>query len=541
MKRIIPLLSIVALLVCIVSCDKEELNNINDENKKEIPRTPVIEFVDLGLSAKWATCNIGAYSPEEYGNYYAWGETETKTDYSAETYKWCEGSLEKLTKYCDWHGNGLNGFVDNKSILDVEDDAAHVIWGGDWRLPTQEECEELFNNCTITWASVNGVRGFRVTSKIEGFTDRSIFIPGAGYYDSGDLLQKRSCFYLTNSSLFSIFSGGTWGTKQFGDGRTRAGGYPIRPVCSSQVSLTLNVNTLILEAGNYPSMPITVTAKSGERTVKWPLKWSSDNPKVITVDEYGLIRTIAPGTATITISCLNDSVKCPVTVVEAQKVAEAVDLGLSVKWATCNVGASSPEKCGYYYAWGETEPKETFYPSNYKWFEVDDAYDDYVYYYESNSFTIKKYNMNDNYGTIDNNITLDPEDDVAHVKWGENWRMPSESEIIELHDSCTWELTTNSGVKGYKITSNVKGYENNFIFLPVAGYSVYNYLTNVSNDAFYWGNTVYSYEYVYGSTERRYNSILATTLIINEYYIDKPGGITGGDRYCGRNVRPVCP
>ncbi|MBO7112331.1 MAG: hypothetical protein J6V75_00065, partial [Bacteroidaceae bacterium] len=129
-------------------------------------------YVDLGLSVKWATCNVGASKPEEYGDYYAWGETEPKTTYDWSTYKWCKGSSATMTKYCNNSSYGNNGFTDTKTTLDPEDDVAHVKWGGNWRMPTISEFEDLINNCTWTWTTQNGVNGYKVTSKKSGYTDR---------------------------------------------------------------------------------------------------------------------------------------------------------------------------------------------------------------------------------------------------------------------------------------------------------------------------------------------------------------------------------
>ncbi|MBR2359912.1 MAG: hypothetical protein IKA75_05765 [Bacteroidaceae bacterium] len=132
--------------------------------------------VDLGLSVKWAACNVGASSPEEYGGYYAWGETEEKSDYDWETYKWCNGSDGFMTKYCT---NSSYGAVDNKTVLDPEDDVAHVKLGGNWRMPTEEEIDELIEKCTWKWFTFNGVSG----QLIIGPNDNSIFLPAAGNFD----------------------------------------------------------------------------------------------------------------------------------------------------------------------------------------------------------------------------------------------------------------------------------------------------------------------------------------------------------------------
>ena len=150
------------------SCSEDE--TISDSKKT----SSQYEAVDLGLSVKWATHNVGASKPEEYGGYYAWGETEVKENYTWETYKWCNGSYDTMTKYCT---NSNSGTVDNKTVLDPEDDVAHVKWGGSWRMPTMAEQDELRTKCTWQWTTLNGVNGYRVT----GPNGNSIFLPAAGY------------------------------------------------------------------------------------------------------------------------------------------------------------------------------------------------------------------------------------------------------------------------------------------------------------------------------------------------------------------------
>ena len=113
------------------------------------------EWVDLGLPSGtlWATCNVGANSPEEYGDYFAWGETQPKEYYDWSTYQYCNGSHYMLTKYCPTSGYGYNGFTDNLTILLPEDDASTVNCGSDWRIPTSEEWRELFSYTTSTWST----------------------------------------------------------------------------------------------------------------------------------------------------------------------------------------------------------------------------------------------------------------------------------------------------------------------------------------------------------------------------------------------------
>lgn len=157
------------------------------------------EWVDLGLPSgtKWATTNVGANTPEGYGNHYAWGETKPKNVYNWSTYKWCKGSEDTMTKYCT---SSSNGTVDNKTTLDLSDDAAYVNWGSSWRMPTRVEQDELSNTSytTWTWTTQNSVKGYKVTSKING---NSIFLPAAGFRHYFRLNNAGSTGYYWSSSL----------------------------------------------------------------------------------------------------------------------------------------------------------------------------------------------------------------------------------------------------------------------------------------------------------------------------------------------------
>lgn len=148
--------------------------------------------IDLGLPSgtKWACCNIGANSPTEYGNYYAWGETQPKSVYNWDTYKWGyydgNGNKWRISKY---NNNSGYGTVDNKTELDLADDAAYVNWGSGWRMPLLTQLQELYNNCTIEWTTRNGVNGRLFTSNING---ASVFLPAAGYRLNGGLVNAGS-------------------------------------------------------------------------------------------------------------------------------------------------------------------------------------------------------------------------------------------------------------------------------------------------------------------------------------------------------------
>lgn len=199
------------------------------------------DYVDLGLSVKWATCNVGADKPENYGDYYAWGEIETKSDYSLSTYKYCNGELNKITKYCNISFFGNNGFTDNKTKLDLNDDVAHVKWGDNWRMPTKAEFEELLSNCTWTWSQQNGVTGYIVTSNKTGYTNRSIFLPATGYRVDTSLIQDGAWGSYFSSSLSTDYPSDAYAC-QIGlnsnltiqvtmQANGRMSGLPVRPVC----------------------------------------------------------------------------------------------------------------------------------------------------------------------------------------------------------------------------------------------------------------------------------------------------------------------
>jgi hypothetical protein len=136
-------------------------------------------YVDLGLPSGtlWATCNLGANLPEEYGDYFAWGETQPKDNFSWTNYQYCMGSFNTLTKYCNNPDIGYNGFTDDLTTLEPSDDAATANWGDDWRMPTEEEWQELYQNTTVTWTTRNGVNGRLFTAS----NGNSLFLPASGY------------------------------------------------------------------------------------------------------------------------------------------------------------------------------------------------------------------------------------------------------------------------------------------------------------------------------------------------------------------------
>ena len=203
--------------------------NIPDPN----PNTGNHEYVDLGLSVKWATCNVGASKPEDYGDYFAWGETTAKSTYDWSTYKYCNGSYNNLTKY---NNSSSYGSVDNKTTLELSDDAARANWGGSWRMPTDAELTELREQCTWTWTTQNGVSGYKVTSKKSGYTNKSIFLPAAGYRLDSSLYYAGSYGYFWSSSLYTdcpnyayyLYFSSSYVDRSIS---YRCYGHSVRPVC----------------------------------------------------------------------------------------------------------------------------------------------------------------------------------------------------------------------------------------------------------------------------------------------------------------------
>ena len=157
------------------------------------------DYVDLGLpnGTLWATCNVGATTPEGFGDYFAWGEIQTKTIYDWSTYKYCNGKYNQLTKYCNDDEFGYNGFTDTLTVLLPEDDAATVNWGNGWCMPTYAQWNELCQNTTHTWTTMNGVDGRLFTAS----NGNTLFLPSAGCREGGELTHLTSGVYW--SSLLS--------------------------------------------------------------------------------------------------------------------------------------------------------------------------------------------------------------------------------------------------------------------------------------------------------------------------------------------------
>ena len=199
------------------------------------------EYVDLGLPSGtlWATCNIGADNPEEYGDYFAWGETSPKANYDEWNYKyWNLYYVDNDVEIYKYNTDSGYGTVDNKMELDLSDDAAYVNWGSGWRMPSKAQCVELFNSSytTTTWTTQNGVYGRKITSRKNG---NSLFLPAAGgrYHASLGYAGSNGHFWsrTLNADMpyygwYLGFGSSGWGTFYY----SRYSGLSVRPVRASQ-------------------------------------------------------------------------------------------------------------------------------------------------------------------------------------------------------------------------------------------------------------------------------------------------------------------
>ncbi len=247
MKKTFKFMSLLAMgaALALTACGKDDDNN-NDSgngggNTGGGTGTETAGWVDLGLPSGllWATCNLGATSPEEFGDYYAWGETTTKSTYNWSTYKYCtvdaEGGLAMLTKYSTDSGHDFVGTPDNLTTLQAMDDAATQKLGSGARMPTAAEWRELIANTTAEWTQVNGVNGRKFTAP----NGKSLFLPAAGCRLGSELYGAGSYGGYWSSSLVKGYPNDAWGfyfdsDYQYMDGYGRYYGFSVRAVRASQ-------------------------------------------------------------------------------------------------------------------------------------------------------------------------------------------------------------------------------------------------------------------------------------------------------------------
>ena len=497
------------------------------------------DYVDLGLPSGtlWATRNVGAYAPEEGGDFFAWGETEPKYIYDMSTYKWSEGTATTLTKYCNNSNYGYNGFVDDKTELDPEDDAAYVHYPGG-RMPSRTQIDELCDYCLWQWTQLNGVNGQLVT----GPNGNSLFLPAAGYKSGGSLYSEgKSGYYwmrTMSGNPYKLYALRVYPNGNICNSQPRDRGFLVRAVYNSPTDGdNLYVKSHNLDLGKVPvgvtrTDQLTIFNGANEAAV---LTVTADGPFLLKQEDGGAssMTVEVPGRSFVLVTVMftadapgdysgnvtlqspafaggQSVVKvraCAISVVEEH---EYVDLGLTsgTLWATTNVGASAPEDVGDYFSWGETAPKYNYDWNTYKWCN-------------GSVYTLIKYCTDSIYGClgmVDGKTELEPADDAAWVNWGSSWRMPSAEQINELCEECTWQETTMNGVNGQLAT----GPNGNTIFLPKTGIR-YRSAHHDTDIGYYWSRTLQPYETVEANSLR-----ISTTC--NSVWLY---------RYYGFAVRPV--
>lgn len=413
-----------------------------------------LDFIDLGLSVMWASRNLGAETPDSYGDYFAWGETSSKSVFTKEN---------SITR-----GRQIGSFSGN-----AEYDAARVTWGKSARIPTFEEFEELRDKCSWEWTSFNGINGQLVT----GPNGNSIFLPAAGIgrADSLENVGTKGAYWcatpLENDNLNAynhLFNeSGYWGSM-----RSRSDGLSVRAVsgevqCISYTGDTLSVGEYSAEV----SVMFTYVPKDGivggveyastSTGVKqrYTMNVEKDGEYVVKID--GLERGNKYKYRSFVIwngRYVYGKTEEFITKNTEDNLSKGqwIDLGLSVKWASHNIGAALPEDYGDYYAWGEIYPKQL--------------------YDEGNSETAGK-KISDIGGNSDY--------DAATANWGGDARMPSEAEINELMEKCTWQWAPRNGVNGMLVT----GPNGNSIFLPAVGFRIGAVLDADDRNGFYWSSS----------------------------------------------------
>lgn len=467
-------------------------------NEREFGR----RMVDLGLPSGmlWSNINMGASSPDDSGDYYAWGETEPKQSYTKANYTF------------------------NDAVSDISGstyDVAHVNWGNLWRMPNKEDLEELLSSCTWTEITKYGQNMYKVT----GPSGDSIFIAKRGSMSNASIGNdgtRASLWTSTLNSSVDVNNESAYGSAFYGSSRSidaiaRYLGYTVRPV--AKFNHTLTDGTKIYLTTDSTNWQVGVSdvrlygAVAGLGTTSATRGFvvgNNANPDNLEVGKTDVTNIVATASQTDnsflgTITYDKDTTYYYRAYVEVNGTyyygnirrygLELVDMGNGIKWASLNVGAQISSDAGNRYAWGETTAKSSYTQSTYK--------------YYSNG-----------YETIGSDISS-TRFDVAKSLWGGEWRMPTLAEMNALADTdnYNWQWGSQDGVPGFTVTSNETGKS---IFLPAAGYQENAYYQKNGTECFYWTSTLYNDGY---SNALHGTSSAAT--------------IDSRLRYIGMSVRPV--
>ncbi len=521
------------------------------------------EYVDLALPSGtlWATCNLGAYSPEQYGSYYAWGEIYGKDNYSWETYKYYDGSYYDESDNETYPTvNKYNIVTDEKGILESSDDAARMNWGGNWRMPTVAEQKELIDNCTWEWTTLQGIKGYKVIGK----NGKHIFLPAAGGRTgyTRDNVGVKGCYWSTALDDFLILPS-VWqlnsliahllifdNTEQTTFSIIRSDGHSIRPVCSADavpkppmciLNVRENNSTMgkvsgggkIYKAGYYK---IQARPYRGHKFVRWS-DGNTDNPRIVQVTkdatyiaefvpcQYQIFLRAQNGTVTGAESGAQYTFGTRLTL-----TAKANDGYVFVNWTdsennivsgirTLNVKV----KASTIYTANFMEGVDLGLPSGVLWAPFNlgattsEEYGDYIAWgkLEECSTCRIEYDIPDS--------SLSIAEDAANAQWGGNWRIPTKEDFEELLKFCSWTRDTINYVNGYR----VEGQNGAYIFLPAAG-------QRTPDSRLYYGRNYNGY--YWSSTIQQDNSIKAHCLYFNSsfQFTDESNATYQ------HSIRPVC-
>ena len=480
-------------------------------------------LIDLGLPSgtKWACCNVGAQKPEDYGGYFAWGETTEKSYYYWNTYIHCDGSIYTI------HDIGMD-IAGSKDIAGTQYDAATANWGSSWVMPNKEQMEELNNSCTSEWTTENGVKGRRFT----GPNGATIFLPAAGDRVSGDLYDAGSHGHYWSSSIDTSFAYDAWGLYFGSVFSDYCCGLSVRPVKTDIAphypDLQLSETQISLDINKGNSTTVRITAGSGEYIVT---NLNSSVAKATSLQGTTItIIALSEGDAKVVATDMQTGQEIIIEItVTADIVAytscpdshhpHLIDLGLpsGTKWACCNVGAQKPEDYGGYFAWGETWGEKSYF--------------EWITYSHCDSFdTIASCH------DIGKDIAGIRYYDAATANWGIPWVMPNKEQMEELKNSCTSEWTTENGVKGRRFT----GTNGASIFLPAAGSRWSGDLYDAGEDGYYWSSSLYDYVDSWGRSHIDSAWRLEfDSKRVEEFRMDSMLSSGNCVRYGGLSVRPV--
>lgn len=513
---------LLTLMMCVLaSCQKDD--NVEPEPQPE-PQPVVIkyaeyettaDYVDLGIgNIMFATKNLGAKRPEDVGYFFAWGETAPKEVYSWDTYQLRTSPI----------------YYGKDGVLLPDDDAATVMLGEGWRMPTADEAKLLSETyspdelgCRSRGTVRNGVFGYEVT----GPNGNSIFFPYSGYMREGELVNydyttRMWCSNYDKRSAMEIFSIDGLGVSLF-EAMERCYGLLIRPVKEKKAaSDTLFLKFNVLDRNIAEAQQLLATVNPAEYSAESYQSLNSKCQRAIAIRAYA-VENDGQKTHQLTHYInevnkeLQDSIdmasqRLRLAIVGLDRLPtsadiKAVDLGLSVRWASRNLGARTDTENGYFYAWGEVAPKE----GRYEW-------STYTFCKGIGEGNFSKYITDSQWGEVDGKTRLDPEDDAAHVFMGGDWRMPTPDEFQELVDKCTFENVAMNGRTVMKAT----GPNGNCIYFPHTG------TTSVIDEIYCWTADMSA-----GANQH------AICYGIQSFFGE--GYKSWEDRYVGMTVRAVCP